>query len=74
LTKWIVVSNQTTDTSTVRNIEAAINRLLSNSEFVKSLQIAGITPEPGLTLQSKSSTIQALQQQRKFVEYVKSLK
>jgi len=27
-----------------------------------------------LTSQSKSSTIQALQQQRKFVEYVKSLK
>lgn len=74
LTKWIIISNQTADLATVRNIEAAINRLISNSEFVKSLQVAGITPEPGLTSQSKSSTIQALQQQRKFVEYVKSLK
>jgi tripartite-type tricarboxylate transporter receptor subunit TctC len=73
-TRWIVISNQTTDTDTVKNIEATINRLLSNSEFVKSLQVAGIIPEPGLTSQSKSSTIQALQQQRKFVEYVKSLK
>ena len=73
-TRWIVLSNQTTDLATVRNVEAAINRLLSNSEFVKNLQVAGIVPELGLTSQSKSSTIQALQQQRKFVEYVKSLK
>ena len=73
-TKWMVISNQTTDLVAVRNIEAAINKLLTNSEFVKSLQLVGITPEPGLTSQSKSSTIQALQQQRKFVEYVKSLK
>jgi tripartite-type tricarboxylate transporter receptor subunit TctC len=73
-TRWIVISNQTTDLTTVRNVETAINRLLSNSEFVKSIQVAGIIAEPGLTSQSKSSTIQALQQQRKFVEYVKSLK
>ena len=74
LTKWIVISNQTTDVATVKNIEVALNRLINTSEFVKSLQIAGIIPELGLTLQSKSSTIQALQQQRKFVEYVKTLK
>ena len=73
-TKWIVISNQTLDLTTVKNIELAINRLLSNSEFVKNLQVAGITPEPGLTSQSKSSTIQALQHQRKFVEYAKLLK
>jgi tripartite-type tricarboxylate transporter receptor subunit TctC len=73
-TKWIVIANRTADPATVRTIEAAISKLLSNSEFVKSLQVAGITPEPGLTMRSKESTIQALQQQRKFVEYVKSLK
>ena len=73
-TRWIVISNQTTDVATVKNIEMAINRLINNSEFVKSLQVAGITSEPGLTSQSKSSTMQALQQQRKFVEYVKTLK
>jgi hypothetical protein len=73
-TRWIVISNQTADPATVRNIESTINKLLNNSEFVKSLQTAGITPDPGLTSQSKNSTIQALQQQRKFVEYVKSLK
>ena len=56
-TRWIVLSNQTTDLATVRNVEAAINRLLSNSEFVKNLQVAGIIPEPGLTSQSKTSTI-----------------
>jgi len=72
--KWIVISNQTTDLAAVRNIEAAISKLLSNSEFVKSLQIAGVVPDLSLTSQSKSSTIQALQQQRKFVEYVKTLK
>lgn len=72
--KWILISNQTTDLATVRNIEAAVNKLLSNSEFVKSLQIAGVVADLSLTSQSKSSTIQALQQQRKFVEYAKTLK
>jgi len=72
--RWILISNQTTDLVTVRNIEATVNRLLSTSEFVKNLQITGVVPDLTLTSQSKSSTIQALQQQRKFVEYVKSLK
>jgi tripartite-type tricarboxylate transporter receptor subunit TctC len=72
--KWIVISNQTTDLAAVRNIEAAISKLLNNSEFVKSMQIAGVVPDLSLTLQGKLSTIQALQQQRKFVEYVKTLK
>jgi tripartite-type tricarboxylate transporter receptor subunit TctC len=72
--KWIVISNQTTDVAAVRNIEAAVNRLLNNSEFVKSLQATGVVPEAGSTSQSKASTVQALQQQRKFVEYVKTLK
>jgi len=74
VTKWIVIANQTADPATVRTIESAIVKLLNTSEFVKSLQVAGITPEPGFTMRSKESTIQALQQQRKFVEYVKSLK
>jgi tripartite-type tricarboxylate transporter receptor subunit TctC len=74
LTKWIVIANQSADPATVRIVDAAIGRLLNNSEFVKTLQVAGITPEPGLTNRSKETTIQTLQQQRKFVEYVKSLK
>jgi tripartite-type tricarboxylate transporter receptor subunit TctC len=74
LTRWIVISNQTADPATVRTLEAAIGRLLNNSEFVKSLQVTGVTPEPGLTTRSKETTLQALQQQRKFVEYVKSSK
>jgi tripartite-type tricarboxylate transporter receptor subunit TctC len=71
---WIIISNQTADLATVRNIESAVNKLLNNSEFVKSLQVSGVTADPGLTSRAKESTIQALQQQRKFVEYVKSLK
>lgn len=74
VTKWIVIVNQSADPATVRNIESAISKLLTNSEFVKSLGASGVTPEPGLTMRSKETTIQALQQQRKFVEYVKSLK
>ena len=71
---WIIVSNQTTDSATVRNIETAVSKLLNNSEFVKSLQTAGVVADPALISRSKESTIQALQQQRKFVEYVKTLK
>ena len=72
--RWMVISNQTTDTTTIRNIEAALIKLLNTPEFVKNLQTAGIVTDLTLTSQSKSSTIQALQQQRKFVEYVKTLK
>jgi tripartite-type tricarboxylate transporter receptor subunit TctC len=71
---WIIVSNQTTDSATVRNIETAVGKLLNNNEFVKSLQTAGVVADPALISRSKESTIQALQQQRKFVEYVKTLK
>jgi tripartite-type tricarboxylate transporter receptor subunit TctC len=71
---WIVISNQTADTTTVRNIESAIKKLLNNSEFVKSLQTSGVVADPNSTARAKESTIQALQQQRKFVEYVKTLK
>jgi tripartite-type tricarboxylate transporter receptor subunit TctC len=74
LTKWIVIVNQSADPATVRILEAAIGRLLNTSEFVKSLQATGVTPEPSLTGRGKETTIQTLQQQRKFVEYVKSLK
>jgi len=72
--KWILISNQTTDLNTIRNVESAVNRLLNTKEFVKSLEIAGVVTDLSLTSQSKSSTIQALQQQKKFVEYVKTLK
>jgi tripartite-type tricarboxylate transporter receptor subunit TctC len=74
LTKWIVIANQSADPATVRILETAIGRLLNTSEFVKSLQATGVTPEPNLTGRSKETTIQTLQQQRKFVEYVKTLK
>lgn len=71
---WIIISNQTADLTTVRNIETAVGKLLNNSEFVKSLQTAGVVADLALISRSKESTIQALQQQRKFVEYVKTLK
>lgn len=71
---WIIVSNQTTDLTTVRNIETAVSKLLNNVEFVKSLQVSGVVADPALISRSKESTLQALQQQRKFVEYVKTLK
>ena len=71
---WIIVSNQTTDLTTVRNIETAVSKLLNNVEFVKSLQVSGVVADLALISRSKESTLQALQQQRKFVEYVKTLK
>jgi hypothetical protein len=72
--KWIVITNRNADLDTVKNIETVVNKLLNNSEFVKSLYTVGIITEPGSITRSKESTIQALQQQRKFVEYVKTLK
>ena len=72
--RWVVISNLTTDLTTVRNIETVINKLLTNAEFVKSLQASGIVTDLASVSRSKESTIQALQQQRKFVEYVKTVK
>jgi tripartite-type tricarboxylate transporter receptor subunit TctC len=72
--KWIVISNLTTDLNTVKNIETTINKLLNNAEFVKSLQTSGIVTDLASNSRGKESTIQSLQQQRKFVEYVKTLK
>jgi tripartite-type tricarboxylate transporter receptor subunit TctC len=71
---WIVISNLTADPATVKTLETTINKLLNNSEFVKSLQTSGVVTDPASVSRSKESTIQALQQQRKFVEYVKTLK
>ena len=71
---WVVISNISADPATVKTLEITINKLLTNAEFVKSLQTSGILTDLASVSRSKESTIQALHQQRKFVEYVKTVK
>ena len=70
--KWVIISNNTADAATVRQIEQAVNRLLINPSFVQNLKELGITVELKLSNQSRSTMLTTLQQQAKFAEYVRS--
>jgi tripartite-type tricarboxylate transporter receptor subunit TctC len=70
---FIVIANDTTDTATLREVERAVAKLLSNPEFVKSLSTE-LQMEPGSGAAARADTERFLQAQAKFVEYVKTLK
>jgi tripartite-type tricarboxylate transporter receptor subunit TctC len=70
--KWVIISNNTADAATVRQIDQAVNRLLINPSFVQNLKELGITVELKLSNQSRSTILTTLQQQSKFAEYVRS--
>jgi tripartite-type tricarboxylate transporter receptor subunit TctC len=70
---FIVIANNTSDTATLREIERAVTKLLNTPEFVKSLSVE-LVVNPGTGADARAETERALQQQVKFVEYVKTLK
>lgn len=70
---FIVISNDSTDLVTVKEVERAMSKLLSNTEFVKSLSLE-LQMEPGSGAAARADTEKFLQAQAKFVEYVKTLK
>lgn len=72
--KWLLISNDTTDLATMRQVEAAVIRLLNNPQFVQTMRTTGIIVEPKLIDQAKASMTASLKQQAKFVEHVKTLR
>jgi tripartite-type tricarboxylate transporter receptor subunit TctC len=70
---FIVIANNTTDVATLRDVERAVTKLLNTPEFVKSLSVE-LVVNPGTGADARAETERALQQQTKFVEYVKMLK
>lgn len=70
--KWLLISNDTTDLSTVRQIERAVVKLVNETQFLQIMRTTGIIIEPKLVNQAKQSMTLSLQQQTKFIEYVKT--
>jgi tripartite-type tricarboxylate transporter receptor subunit TctC len=71
-TKWLLISNDSTDLATVRQIERAVVKLVNEPQFVQIMRSAGIIIEPKLVDQATRSMTAGIQQQTKFIEYIKT--
>jgi tripartite-type tricarboxylate transporter receptor subunit TctC len=70
--KWLVISNDTTDLVTVKQVEQSLVKLVNDPQFVQIMRTTGIIIEPKLVDQAKRSMTASLQQQTKFIEYIKT--
>lgn len=70
--KWLLISNDTTDLVTVRQVEAAMVKLLNDPQFAQLMKTTGINLEPKLFDQARTSMAASLKQQTKFIEYIKT--
>ena len=70
--KWLLISNDTTDLATLRQIEQALVKLVNNPEFTQIMRTTGIILEPKLVDQARQSMTASLRQQTKFIEYIKT--
>ena len=70
--KWLLISNDTTDLATIKQIEQALIKLVNDLQFVQIMRTTGIIIEPKLVNQAKKSMAVELQQQTKFIEYIKT--
>ena len=70
--KWLLISNDTTDLVTVKQIEAAMVKLLNDPQFTQIMRTTGIIVEPKLVDQAQVSMTASLKQQTKFIEYIKT--
>lgn len=70
--KWLVISNDTTDLATVKQIEQALAKLVNDPQFVQIMRTTGIIIEPNNVKNAPASMTASLKQQAKFIEYIKS--
>ena len=70
--KWLVISNDTTDLATVKQIEQALAKLVNDPQFVQIMRTTGIIIEPNNVKNAPASMTASLKQQTKFIEYIKS--
>ena len=72
--KWFIISNRTTSTDVLDQIDSAVRRLMRNQKFVQLIRTTGLVLEPGNVDNAERSMNQALKQQAKFIEYYKLTK
>ena len=70
--KWLLISNDTTDLVTVEQVRLVLVKLVNDPQFVQIMRTTGIIIEPKLVDQAKRSMTLSLQQQTKFIEYIKT--
>ena len=70
--KWLLISNNTTDLVSLKQVEQALVKLVNDQQFVKIMRTTGIIIEPKLVGQAQSSMTASLKQQTKFIEYIKT--
>lgn len=70
--KWLVISNDTTDLATLRQVEQALVKLVNDPQFTQIMRTTGIILEPKLVDQARQSMTASLRQQTKFIEYIKT--
>ena len=72
--KWFIISNRTTSTDVLDQIDSAVRRLMRNQKFVQLIRTTGLVLEPTNIDNAERSMNLALKQQAKFIEYYKSTK
>jgi tripartite-type tricarboxylate transporter receptor subunit TctC len=70
--KWLLITNDTTDVDTVKQIDTAVRKSMRNPQFVQLIRTTGLVLEPSLADNAERSMADSLQQQTKFIEYIKS--
>lgn len=72
--KWLLITNNTADVDTVRQIDLAVRKLMRSPQFVQLIRTTGLVLEPNLADNAERSMTDSLQQQTKFIEYIKTTK
>ena len=70
--KWLLISNDTTDLATVKQVETTLVKLINDAQFAQTMKNTGINVEPKLVGQAQQSMTASLKQQTKFIEYIKA--
>ena len=67
-----LISNDTTDLVSLKQVEQALVKLVNDPQFVQIMRTTGIIIEPKLVGQAQASMTASLKQQTKFIEYIKT--
>lgn len=70
--KWLLLSNVTSDSSTLQQIDRAVKKLMTNPKFVQLIRTTGLVLEPRLVDQANQSMAESIKQQTNFIEYIKT--
>ena len=70
--RWLLISNDTTDLVTLKQVEQVLIKLVNDSQFTQIMRTAGIIIQPKSFDQAKRSMAATLQQQIKFIEFIKT--